>query len=196
MTRPPNPVLTMVLAFAAGCGGIVNFTADGGGAGGGLGGGGPGGAGGGGVNVPLEACQDFCAIAPQCGSPDCIEECLSGFSYECPDAYAALLRCLAENVDASCSPDEDACAAELGALAECEAGVPCFNQGCSGSSEGCSCEGSCDGVPAIVECVPDVSDPSGLVGRCTCSLGGRVVGECELPTLLCQSDVSCCAQFF
>jgi hypothetical protein len=192
MNKMSNTLLRSWLVAIFGCGGIVNFAGDSGGGGGGTApssGGAP-------VNGPLAACEEFCALAPQCGDGGCVNQCLADFSTKCPEQYAALLRCLAENVDASCAVEEGECAAELDALSACEAPTPCVNQGCTGSPGTCGCEGTCEGVPASVECVQEVDPDKGVLAQCTCLLGDQVVGECTPGTLLCQIDVSCCAQFF
>ena len=117
-----------------------------------------------------DACQQFCAVAPECfGDPGaCASQCGQIYVAGCEAQADALLLCLVQFIQAGCDLPPDACFFESEQYNQCVQPGDCSNQDCFGNELSCSCSGSCNGSFVEVDCKQDMNGSS-----CDCFFDGQ-----------------------
>jgi hypothetical protein len=200
------------VALGVGCGGVVNYTEDGGeGAAGGVGGAGPstttspttdptttttn-------TNVttgPVSSCEVFCGALNNCQEdfPDCLDECAQIYTPGCEGQAEALVQCYVAILSTTCTFSEDDCVAEANAYAQCSSPTECFTTGCD-DGPGCSCTGECFGGTLDQFCKPPAPGPDGggppppPEVECECYFDGSFFGTCFQDPFQCSIEEGCC----
>ena len=154
-----------------GCGGIVNYTPDGGeGGSGAMGGGGSGPNGPNGPNGPSNSnsnsnsmdvvstgpqttCELFCGEFQQCiGGDECFDACNSFYMAGCEAQAEVYLQCLITDAPSDCSFPEGLCATQLANYNQCVNQSACFTEDCTNGGQDCQCFGECNGFKVEQYC--------------------------------------------
>ncbi len=186
--------LSFALTLAA-CGGIVNFSPDGGeGGSGALGGGGVGP----GPNTAISVtnaqsmdiastgtfsttCDFFCGQFAECFGAECFDICASIYSPGCEGEAEAYVQCLIDVDPPNCSFEEGLCPAQEAAYNQCLNGSSCFTEECSQGSDGsCDCFGQCFGTDVQQLCSLALTDGGASSVGATTTGGDPVPPQEEL----------------
>jgi hypothetical protein len=198
-----------------GCGGVVNYTEDGGeGAAGGVGGSGP-------VTTtsptntntntntttttnsmsvttgPLTTCDAVCAAFNACESaPNCVDDCAGLYVPGCESEAEALLQCYLSILSSSCDFQPEQCLSQLEAYDSCANSSDCFTTGCD-DGPACSCSGECFGGTIDQICQPPQPGPDGggpppPAVECECYFDGNFFGTCFQEPFQCSIEEGCC----
>lgn len=206
-----NRTLISVLLLTA-CGGIVNYSPDGGEGGAGALGGGAG-ASDPTTNPqtmdvttgPQATCDVFCAQFFDCfgGASECADLCESIYAPGCEGQADAYLQCLIDVNPQNCGFDEGVCPSEEVAYAQCVNQSACATDECAQSSDGsCECSGECNGVKVEQFCAPSftgegagTSVGSSTGGEpppnelfCNCFVNGDYVADCFADAFSCSLE--------
>ncbi len=162
-------ILGLVVVASAvalvGCGGVVNYTPDGG-----EGGSGANGGGGAGPNGPTNSnsnsnttdvvstgpqntCELFCAQFGSCiGGGDCYDACEAFYTPGCEPQADVYLQCLITDAPSDCSFPEGLCSSQLAGYNQCVNQSACFTEECSSGGGECQCFGECNGAKVEQYC--------------------------------------------
>ncbi len=193
-----NIRICLVVASAmVGCGGIVNYTPDGGEGGSGAnGGGGSGPSGPSGPNGPTNTvttnnsmnvvtgpqntCDLFCSEFSQCigGGGECFDACNGFYVPGCESQADAYLQCLITNAPSDCSFPEGLCSAQLSSYNQCVNQSSCFTEECAIGGSDCQCFGECNGFKVEQYCFASFGGGGSDVGT---SVGAGGGGEAPPP---------------
>jgi hypothetical protein len=203
------------IGLLTGCGGVVNYTEDGGeGAAGGVGGAGPSTTTSptnntttsptNNTNVttgPVNTCDVFCSALESCqlSEPSCGSECAQIYIPGCEAQAEALLQCYLSVLTSTCEFSENDCIAEVEAYAQCSSlgRELCFTTGCF-DGPGCSCTGECFGGTLEQLCKPPMPGDGGGGPppppqiECECYLDGGFFGTCFQEPFQCSIEEGCC----
>lgn len=156
-------VACFTLVALTGCGGIVNFSPDGGeGGSGAVGGGGSGpsntnNSSNSNTNVvstgPQSTCDQFCQEFGGClGTDDCPSFCDAFFSQGCEAQAQSLLQCIIDQAPPNCVFPEDLCSAQQSSYNQCVNAGACVTDECGFGDTECQCFGACNGLKVEQYC--------------------------------------------
>lgn len=206
-------LFTGLVGLWVGCGGVVNYTEDGGeGAAGGVGGAGPSTTTSPTNNStttttnnstvttgPVSTCDLFCGALSNCQEPfpGCQDECAQIYVPGCEGQAEALLQCYIAVLTSTCELSENDCLAEVEAYAQCSGPSECFTTGCD-DGPGCSCTGECFGGTLEQLCKPPMPGDGGGGPppppqiECECYFDGGFLGTCFQDPFQCSIEEGCC----